>query len=71
MLVMNGIALDSDKDRRNAEYLAMLDESEKQIREGKYYTFTDENLDNFAAGKYTEDEFRELGRKNNGTTAIL
>jgi antitoxin YefM len=33
-----------DKARRNAEYLAKLDESYRQLEEGKTYTFTVDEL---------------------------
>jgi hypothetical protein len=57
MLVMDKVAENTDKARRNAEYLAGLDESFKQSEAGKKYTFSMEDMEAFADGKLNKEQF--------------
>jgi hypothetical protein len=57
MLVMDRpVVENTDKARRNAEYLAGLDKSFAQAEAGETYAFSLEDLKAFADGKYTEEE---------------
>ena len=56
-----------DKARRNAEYLAMIDESRRQLAEGKTYTFTIDEL--LAMEDMTAAEMQTFAEKRNGQTA--
>jgi hypothetical protein len=57
MLVMDKVAENMDKARRNAEYLAGLDNSFKQAEVGEKYTFSMEDMEAFADGKLNKEQF--------------
>jgi hypothetical protein len=57
MLVMDRPVVDNtDKARRNAEYLAELDQSFAQAEAGETYAFDLEDLKAFVDGRYTREE---------------
>jgi hypothetical protein len=60
MLVADRIVENTDKARRNAEYLAKLDKSFSRAEAGNVYSFEMEDLEAFAAGKI--DKYQLLER---------
>jgi len=56
-----------DKARRNAEYLAMIDESRQQLVEGATYTFTMDEL--FAMEDMTAAEMQAFAEERKGPGA--
>jgi hypothetical protein len=62
MLVMDKVAENIDKARRNAEYLAKLDNSFKQAEAGNVYSFEMEDLEAFAARKIDKHQLLERAK---------
>ena len=63
MLVVNGMMAETKIPKKNAEYLAMLEESEKQIAEGKTVRFTEAEWEDYNNGHFTKEIWkkRKLG----------
>jgi hypothetical protein len=58
MLVMDRpVVENTDKARRNVEYLTGLDESFKQAEADKKYTFSMEDMEAFADGELNKEQF--------------